>query len=971
MKLKNILQIVLLLFLVNDIYGACTKPTGYSVSSITQSGATVSWNSVGEGFEYALRYRQITPFKGAWIYKSNIATTNYVVTGLSAGVTYQTQIVTECVPDNSSNSGYSNSSFFTTNSSFTCESPTNLTSSSITPTGVSVSWSPVSGTGVEYSLRYRQLSSPVGAWKYINNIVSTSQTVSGLLPGYNYQIQLTTECSVSNQTNSGYGNDLFVTTKLNYACEVPLGFQQTNKTKNTISLAWSPISGTSVEYSLRYRQYSPSIGTWTYINNITVTNYTLSGLASGTNYQIQLTTECSIDNQKNAGFSPTVFINTLPSYNCVTPANFGLNSVSSSLANLAWSSIEGTGVEYAVRYRTYNPIVGAWSYINDITDTTYTLSGLIAGTNYQVQMTTECSIDNSSNSGYNSQSEFFYTAANYPCAFPTNLTDVAITDSSISVVWDTTLGAEYELRYKSAEALTWTSYKNLTNASYSVNGLQSGMLYLFQVKTECSLDNVQTSDFSPVDSIITNYNVDCDSYLPLSYSVDSVSFTSAYVFWEDDNLFGDYEIKTKKVGDIWSYKTGVTASFDTLKSLSLNSNYFTSIRLNCSNDYVELFSTWSDSIPFTTNSCNVPTGLTDVVFSSTTAQISWNAIPNVDGYNVKVFPKSAVVAPTFYVTNNEVDLTDLYPGTVYRYTVQSVCVLSENGNSAFTTSTPGNRDDFTTPGVSPCKTPTGFVVETIGDTYVDLKWDSKPSVLYLVSYRTSYSDIWYNATTDTDSTHTYTGLATNAIYRFRVLAVCDGGELSSDWTNFIQVTTKGSVSCAIPTGLDTSSVTTSAANISWNSNVTADQYRLRYRNVTTSSPWTMILTSDSNYDLVGLNQNTNYQVQVSSVCSGALPYSVYSNSKFFKTASSLREAEIQAFNELSVYPNPTSGYLYVNSNQPVVQVQFISLDGRIISVIKNHSSSEKIDISHLDRGFYLVKVTTTNNKSKNFKITKE
>ena len=63
-------------------------------------------------------------------------------------------------------------------------------------------------------------------------------------------------------------------------------------------------------------------------------------------------------------------------------------------------------------------------------------------------------------------------------------------------------------------------------------------------------------------------------------------------------------------------------------------------------------------------------------------------------------------------------------------------------------------------------------------------------------------------------------------------------------------------------------------------------------------------------------------------------------------------------NELSMYPNPAKNNLYLNSTSPNVRVAIYDIKGRLVveSIIKDN----KIDVSNLEGGVYLIKVYDKN-----------
>ncbi|RYH72183.1 hypothetical protein EVU94_14045, partial [Flavobacteriaceae bacterium 144Ye] len=91
-----------------------TTPTGITVSNITPVTAQVTWNQVPSA-TYDLRYREVGA--PSWTEITDIATNNYLISGLETSTNYEVQIATRCT---SATSPYSTSENFTTTDPVPC-----------------------------------------------------------------------------------------------------------------------------------------------------------------------------------------------------------------------------------------------------------------------------------------------------------------------------------------------------------------------------------------------------------------------------------------------------------------------------------------------------------------------------------------------------------------------------------------------------------------------------------------------------------------------------------------------------------------------------------------------------------------------------------------------------------------------------------------------------------------------------------
>lgn len=92
----------------------------------------------------------------------------------------------------------------------------------------------------------------------------------------------------------------------------------------------------------------------------------------------------------------------------------------------------------------------------------------------------------------------------------------------------------------------------------------------------------------------------------------------------------------------------------------------------------------------------------------------------------------------------------------------------------------------------------------------------------------------------------------------------------------------GGGTCAVPSGLGSSSITSSSATVSWGAVSGATSYNLQYKTAA-SSTWTTVNTASTSYGLSGLAASTTYNYQVQAVCSSGS--SAYSSASSFTTGA--------------------------------------------------------------------------------------
>src|SRR5690606_31699351 len=116
-----------------------------------------------------------------------------------------------------------------------------------------------------------------------------------------------------------------------------------------------------------------------------------------------------------------------------------------------------------------------------------------------------------------------------------------------------------------------------------------------------------------------------------------------------------------------------------------------------------------------------PSGVTLGTVEAYTAEFSWNAIDNAEGYNWYVFennadPESATPVATGNTTDASVTAAGLDPETAYDFYVKTDCGTGD-GESVFS-----SKVDFTT--TVACPVPTGLAYTQLNMSSAELEWVS-------------------------------------------------------------------------------------------------------------------------------------------------------------------------------------------------------------------------------------------------------
>ena len=121
----------------------------------------------------------------------------------------------------------------------------------------------------------------------------------------------------------------------------------------------------------------------------------------------------------------------------------------------------------------------------------------------------------------------------------------------------------------------------------------------------------------------------------------------------------------------------------------------------------------------------------------------------------------------------------------------------------------------------------------------------------------------------------------------------------------------------------------------------------------------LITTTDTNYVVTGLSQNTNYNFLIKAIDSSGI-YSLASNTLSLSTLISPVSINENVFKSLKIYPNPTSKKsITVSFDNDLKQVEVYSVMGKMITnIVSVYDTKNKINLSNLPSGIFYLKITT-------------
>jgi hypothetical protein len=176
-------------------------------------------------------------------------------------------------------------------------------------------------------------------------------------------------------------------------------------------------------------------------------------------------------------------------------------------------------------------------------------------------------------------------------------------------------------------------------------------------------------------------------------------------------------------------------------------------------------------------------------------------------------------------------------------------------------------------------------------------------------------------------------------------------------------TTGSTLACAVPSNLNTLSVTSNEATLDWSDVAGAISYKVRYK-ASNASTWTTVKVFTSNKTLTGLTPETKYNWEVKTVCQNQPEISSAWSVKKSFTTSALRTTTEMVSMEMKIYPNPVSANITISFYLPEesdVIIDIADLSGRSVNTIADdHFSAGNQEIafntSSLSPGVYFVRI---------------
>ena len=528
---------------------------------------------------------------------------------------------------------------------------------------------------------------------------------------------------------------------------------------------------------------------------------------------------------------------------CASPVKNSLSAsnIDGHNATISFEDEDETHNSWTLYYKMNTESENDWQPVT-LSDTTYTLTGLVPETTYNVYVVTNCGgvPGDDATFTYNFTTSVACPAPTAVTASPVYINDATITWTSTATVFNIEYG---ETGFTQGSGTTETVYDN----TVTLTNLNAATSYTVYVQADCSGDNDGLSQWSSV-----QFTTLPSCPAPTQVAANNITSNSADIVWTAGYQEGEWELRygpenfnpdTSSVSEI---VTG-TALFQ-MQNLPADTRYDIYVRAICSGTDT---SAWSARMTFKTQ-CEAATLPLTEDFESVSdwgtptcwqkfespSMSGWAAVRNENAYSgskslhvegnynatsygfmrlpnidvddistlqVKLMARKSYgsrelivgIIPEFfsvdsiYVAGSFTDLTSDYTEKIVSFedfpgTTGYIIIGTPAGIGS---STVFNVDDITVEVRPNCMYPTNFSVDSVGETAVVLSWTELGTS---ESWNIEYGPMGYTQGTGTtevsDSTHyTVENLSESTAYDFYVQSDC--GSIGSDWVGPLTVVT--------------------------------------------------------------------------------------------------------------------------------------------------------------------------------------
>lgn len=354
------------------ILQSATIPMATTASNITSTGFTANWNSVtgATGYQLDISTDNFATFLTG--YNSKVETgTSQIVTGLTAGASYQYRVRATSTSGTSTNS---NVISVTTPSSITA--PVATAATSVTSTGFTANWSSVTGA-TSYQLDVSTDNFTTFLTGYNSKVVTgTSQILTGLTAGTSYQYRVRATSSSGTSANS---NVISVTTQSSITA--PVASAASGITNTGFTANWNSVS-TATGYQLDISTDNFATFLTGYNSKVeTGTSQIVTGLPAGISYQYRVRATSTSGTSTNSNVISVTTISPVQA-----PFALAATGVLSTGFTANWSNVtSATSYQLDISIDDFVTFIAGYNS-KSVSGTSQIVTGLTLGATYKYRV---------------------------------------------------------------------------------------------------------------------------------------------------------------------------------------------------------------------------------------------------------------------------------------------------------------------------------------------------------------------------------------------------------------------------------------------------------------------------------------------------------------------------------------------------------------------------------------------------------
>lgn len=760
----------------------------------------------------------------------------------------------------------------------TCPRPNHLEFVEASPNSISVEWNNRS-SAMLFEVAYTNTSNNTSASSFVS---ITNATISGLSPATAYQLKVRAICGEGD--TSDWSEPIVAFTEC-----MP------------ISLETPYVQDFEAYEGAAYNVEGSLPVCWSGYYNGTTAGYYPHIVSGGGSYCYTHGENALVMTSSNSATYGNTKIVTLPEF--VEPVNTTLLSF--------WMCSEGNGTSAVngtlyVGYTTSDNLAESFVAIDSIPASTATVhsgNGVQApGVGYYDTISFESVPDSAmriafmwyQNSTYYSVCiDDIVVSTTMNCFVPTDR-NVATTATTATISWSNP--GEFNVSYRQEGETDWSENQHITGAtSVTLSNLAPATTYLYRMQKIC--ESGDSSDYATGNFITDSMN--CT--VPTGLAVSNIQHDAVTLTWTAESTDAEYVAHVFSAHhDVYDTVSGATT---TVTGLYAAEAYQVAIQRSCGFGY---YSEWSDTLSFTTPTCQPVTNVTATAIDGTTnVTVAWTAAAGSDTWQI-VYGYDGFgqgEGTTITVTTNPYVVTGLEEMTPYDFYVRTVC--GEGWNSNWSNVAHATTD---APDV-PCATVEG-VTANVTDNSVAISWNAVENAqIYELEYGAAGFVLGTGTAVNNLSATNYT-VNNLAAGNYEVYVRANCGETNygpwSQAAQFAIVATCDPVTNVIATPLEgTTNVT-----VAWTAAPGTDTWQVEYGTAGFSHGNGIVITVTDNPTMItGLESETAYDFYVRTVCGEGL----YSN--WSDVAHATTDApDVECGTVEGVAANVDGNYVVINWN---------------------------------------------------------